>query len=400
VDEELVELLRELVAIPSMNPYRAAALEPGFGEAALAERVAAFLRQAGLAVELQEVAPGRPSVLARLDSAQPAIRNPQSAILFVAHLDTVPVEGMTIAPFAGEVRDGRLYGRGACDNKGSLAAMLTALRRVAAARSNPCPILFAATADEESGYRGIRSVLRHFGPQSAIRNPQSAIAPRAAFVGEPTSLKIIIAHRGVVRWAVAAQGKSAHSAHPEQGVNAIYRMASVVSGLEALAARIRQRPPHPLVGPPTLSVGTIHGGHSVNTVPDRCVIEVDRRLVPGESADAAEAEVRALVEARGATMERFFAAGAFEVPRDAAVVGMAVEAVEAVLGRDAEVVGVAYATEAPEVFDAGIPCVVLGPGDGSKAHSADEFIALDQLEAAERIYERLMTRPVFSSSSS
>lgn len=394
MDADLVALLRELVAIPSMNPYRSQTLEPGYGEARLAERVAAFLRDAGLAVELHEIAPGRVNVLALLPSSQSAIRNPQSAILFVAHLDTVPVEGMTVPPFEGVVKDGRLYGRGACDNKGSLAAMLTALRRVAAAKSSPAPILFAGTADEESGYRGVRAALR------CVAQPPSAMRlPRAAFVGEPTGLNIVIAHRGVVRWAVTQHGTSAHSAHPEQGVNAIYKMTPVLRDLETLAAEVARRPAHPLVGPPTLSVGTVRGGHSVNTVPDQCVIEVDRRLVPGESPDAAEAEVRALAERHGATMERFFCAGAFEVPPDALPARMARKAVEAVVERldaDSEIgnfIGVAYATEAPEVLDAGIPVVVLGPGDGSKAHAADEFIALDQLEMAERVYEHLMSQP-------
>jgi len=435
MDADLVALLRELVAIPSMNPYRSETLEPGYGEARLAERVAAFLRDAGLAVELHEIAPGRVNVLARLEAAQPGpeeshaeaaekakrgehaekhgakgeapnpesgIWNVESGILFVAHLDTVPVEGMTVPPFEGRVKDGRLYGRGACDNKGSLAAMLTALRCVAAAKSNPAPILFAGTADEESGYRGVRAALR------CVAQPPSAVhLPRAAFVGEPTGLNIVIAHRGVVRWAITQRGKSAHSAHPEQGVNAIYKMTPVLRDLETLAAEIARRPAHPLVGPPTLSVGTVRGGHSVNTVPDQCVIEVDRRLVPGESPDAAEAEVRAVAERHGATIERFFCAGAFEVPPDVLPARMARRAVEAVvekLDADSEIgnrkseignfIGVAYATEAPEVLDAGIPVVVLGPGDGSKAHSVDEFIALDQLEMAERVYEHLMSQPV------
>ncbi len=201
----LVALLGELVGTPSMNPYRRADLPPGYGEAAVAQRVAAFLRDAGLAVELQEIAPGRPNVLARLDSALGTCHSP---LLFVAHLDTVPVDGMTIPPFEGAVRDGRLWGRGACDNKGSLAAMLVALRRVAAAKSNPAPILFAGTADEESGYRGIRAALRSDKWQVAsgkCGNPESSsdhsslvtrhlsLAPRAAFVGEPTGLNIIIA---------------------------------------------------------------------------------------------------------------------------------------------------------------------------------------------------------------
>jgi len=392
---DVVALLRELVSIPSMNPFRTGRLGDGYGEARLAERVAAWLREAGLTAETHEIAPGRTNVAALLDGPKGV-----APLLFVAHLDTVPVEGMSVPPFEGVVKEGRLYGRGACDNKGSLAAMLSALRRVAAAKANRGPILFAGTADEESGYGGIRSILPAFSGAaetvSAGRVPRSNLferalwPPRAAVVGEPTGLRIIIAHRGVARWTLTTHGMSAHSAHPEQGVNAIYRMAPLVADLAALAGEIARRPAHPLVGPPTLSVGTIRGGLSVNTVPDRCAIEVDRRLIPGESADAAAAEVLAVARRHGGTMEDLFGSDPFEISRDAEVVRLVSDAVRAETGR-AEAVGVAYATEAPEVARAGIPVVVLGPGEGAKAHSADESIPLDQLEAAARIYERLMT---------
>jgi len=420
---DLEALLRELVSIPSMNPFRTGKSDPGYGEARLAERVAAWLREAGLAAETHDIAPGRTNVAALLDGPRGA-----APLLFVAHLDTVPAEGMTVPPFEGIVKEGRLYGRGACDNKGSLAAMLAALRRVAAAKSNRCPILFAGTADEESGYGGIRSFLGaavsagSSVPRSAcptvLRSSSSPGAgegedtagqasrgtaekprpkpfshvlwpPRAGVVGEPTSLRIIIAHRGVARWTLTTHGQSAHSAHPEEGINAIYRMAPLVADLAALAAEIARRPPHPLVGPPTLSVGTIHGGLSVNTVPDRCAIEVDRRLIPGESAESAAAEVAAVARRHGATLDDLFGSDPFEIAREADVVRLVSDAVRAETGQ-AEAVGVAYATEAPEVLRAGIPVVVFGPGEGAKAHSADESIPLDQLEAASRIYERIM----------
>lgn len=374
MDDALVTLLARLVAIPSLNPYRAETDDPRCGEAALAEFVAGFLREAGLAVELAEVMPGRPNVVASLDGPLGG-----APLLFVAHLDTVPVEGMTIDPFAGEVRDGLLYGRGACDTKGSMAAMLAALRRVAEAKANRHPLMFVATVDEESGFSGIRAFL------------VSGREVEAAFVGEPTGLALIIAHRGVARYGITTHGKSAHSAIPGEGVNAIYRMAPIVTELEALARELQARPPHPLVGPPSLSVGTIRGGHSVNTVPDRCVIEVDRRLVPVETPDVAEAAIRAIAERGGATVEPIFCAGAFEMPRDSDVVRRAVAAAEAVLGQ-ASIIGARYCTEAAELALAGIPAVVVGPGEGLKAHSADECIALDQLEAACQIYQHLMTR--------
>jgi len=371
--QEPVALLRELVAIPSMNPYRSETLEEGYGEARLAEHVAAILRDAGLDTQVTEVQPGRPNVTARLDG--PAGGEP---VLFVAHLDTVPVEGMTIPPFEGAVRDGCLHGRGACDNKGSMAAMLTALRGVAAAGSNHSPIMFAATADEESGYRGVRALV------------EGGIAARMAIVGEPTRLNVVIAHKGAVRGAITTHGKSAHSSDPTKGANAIYRMAPLLLDLEKLAAELPTRPSHPLVGPPTLSVGTIHGGITVNTVPDRCTIEVDRRLLPGESPEDAAAEIRAIAERHGATMVDIFAGGPFEVPADAEVVSCACRAVAAELG-EAHTIGVPFGTEASELMKAGIPTVVLGPGDVAKAHSADECVPIDQLDTLVRIYERIMT---------
>jgi acetylornithine deacetylase len=373
VDSELTALLRDLVGVPSMNPYRAAALEPGHGEAGMANRVAAFAQEAGLHSEIVEVAPGRPNVIVRLDGPEDV-----DPVLFVAHIDTVPVDGMTIEPFDGVVRDGRLYGRGACDNKGSVATILSAMKRVAARGDSPSPVLLACTADEECGFTGIRSFLKR--------------PPRAQFgiVCEPTKLEIIIAHRGALRLIVTTRGKSAHSAHPEQGENAIYRMSPIVTALREFADALAARPEHPLVGGPRLSVGTIHGGHSVNTVPDQCVIEVDRRLLPEESPADAEREIRTLVAALGGTVEPASHIGSFEIAEDAPVVAAAREAVRAVTG-SATTVGVGYGTEASEVHAAGIPCVVLGPGDGSKAHSDDEYIDLDQLEVCAKVYEHIMT---------
>ena len=372
MDEPLVALLRQLVAIPSMNPYRARALGGGYGEQALATHVAAFLRDAGLAVELREALPGRPNVFATLDG--PDALEP---LLFVSHLDTVPVDGMTIEPFAATVEGGRLFGRGACDTKGSMAAMLAAIQRVAHAKTQRSAILYAATVDEEDCFSGIRAL--------AESRPRA----RAAIVGEPTRLDVVIAHRGVARCKIATRGKSAHSSCPEQGINAIYRMAPLLADLEALAGQLLEHPPHPMVGGPRLSVGTIAGGHSVNTIPDRCVVDVDRRLLPGESPDEAYQPLRDIARRHGATLEPFFQAPALEMPADAEIVRRAAEAVRAVTG-DAKIVGAPYGTEAPVLAQAGIPAVVLGPGDSAKAHSSDESIPLDQLEAACQIYQRLM----------
>lgn len=372
MDDAVTDLLRELVAIPSMNPYLSETLEEGYGEAAVAERVAAFLRDAGLTAEVREVRPGRPNVVASLDA--PAGGEP---LLFVAHLDTVPVTGMTVPPFEGRVEGGRLYGRGACDNKGSLAAMLTALRRVAATKANRVPLLFAATMDEESGYGGIRALIAE------------GLNVRGAIVGEPTQLGVIVAHKGALRVAITAHGTSAHASTPERGDNAIYRMARIIADLEALAAELPTRPPHPRVGPPTLNVGTVHGGLTINTVPDRCVVEVDRRMLPGEPVAPAEAEIRAIAERHGAEFKLVFAADGFAADEGGELVAMARDAVASVLG-DARVVGVPYGTEASALARAGIPALVLGPGDAAQAHAADEWVEIAQVEKAASIYERIM----------
>ncbi len=371
MEPELLSLLRELVAIPSMNPYLRADPGEGYGEERLATRLAQILREAGLEVEISQLAPTRCNLLARLpgDGGRP--------LLFVAHLDTVPADNMTIAPFAAEVRDGHLYGRGACDNKAALAAMTHALCRVARKRANSCPILLAATADEECGYAGIRALLAH------------RLEARAAFVGEPTALDLVVAHKGVVRWTLTTTGKSAHAADPTAGQNAIYPMAHLVAELEKIGEGLLRQPPHPLLGTPCLNVGTIHGGHSVNTVPDRCVAEVDWRFLPGGSAEEAEAILSEIAERHGATLERFFTANAFEVAEDSEPVALARRALAAA-GREAALTGAPYATEAPEVLAAGIPCVVFGPGDPEKAHAADESVEVAQVEAAAAAYEWLM----------
>jgi len=371
VEPDLLSHLREFVAIPTMNPYLRTDPGEGYGEEPLARRLAEILGEAGLEVEISKLAPARCNLIARLPA--PGGR----PLLFVAHLDTVPADNMTIDPFAAEVRHGHLYGRGACDNKAALAAMAHALCRVARQGANTCPILLAATADEECGYAGIRALVA------------GGIEARAAFVGEPTALKLVVAHKGVVRWTLTTSGKSAHAADPTAGRNAIYPMARLVAELEKIGEDLLRRPPHPLLGPPCLNVGTIRGGHSVNTVPDTCVAEVDWRFLPGESAEAAEAILSEIAERHGATLERFFTANAFEVAEDSEPVALARRALAAV-GRAAPIVGAPYATEAPEVLAAGIPCVVFGPGDPKKAHAADESVKIAQVEAAAAAYEWLM----------
>lgn len=264
--DSVEQLLSALVSIPSINPMGRGREGVEYGEEALARFVADYLSRAAMDVELDETAPGRPNVVARLD-----VRAKQT-LLLEAHLDTVFADRMIIEPFHAEIRDGRLYGRGACDTKGSLAAFLSALRYFSEGRQKPSAnILFLATADEEYGFTGAKHAVA------------GGLEADFGIVGEPTGLHIVRAHKGVVRWKVVTHGVAAHSAYPDRGRNAIYAMAQVVARLESHAGALLQAAPHPVLGTPTLSVGVIEGGQTVNIVPDRCMIEVDRRTLPGET---------------------------------------------------------------------------------------------------------------------
>ena len=368
------QLLADLVRIPSVNPMGRPVSGPQYSEAAMADHVAAFLRRAGIDVQVDQVAPGRPNVTGYVDAGA------DRTILLQAHLDTVHAEGMTVDPFGAEVKDGCLFGRGACDTKGSLAAFLQgiveALKVPGSLRYN---VVFLATADEEYQFTGARYAVR--------------VGLRADFgvAGEPTSLKIIRAHKGVVRWHLRTTGTAAHAAYPSRGENAIYRMGHVLVRLETYARDLLGRAPHPLLGTPSLSVGLISGGQAVNIVPDRCEIEVDRRTLPGEDTEDVLAGVVASLEGiQGWEMTPpHLAAGGIDVPADAPVVSKLSAAIRSVTGI-AHVEGAFYATDAGMFNAGGIPTVVFGPGDIALAHTATEHVPLAELRQATDIVRSLL----------
>jgi acetylornithine deacetylase len=375
--EELRKLAAELVAIPSVNPLDGP-IGDGRGEAELAAFIAALLRDAGVECELKEALPGRPNVVARLAGQS------DEAIWFDAHADTVGVEGMAFPPFEGRVEGDRLRGRGAADNKGSVAAMMAALIDVSrSGEKPPATIVFTATADEEYTMRGLLSLL------------EGGMTAKAAMVGEPSALEIIVAHKGVARFKVSTSGKAVHSSRPEEGVNAIYRMGKVVNALEQYAKGGVGRERHPLLGKATLSVGVIRGGEYVNVVPDRCEVDIDRRLLPGEDARKAVADVRdylanALEEEVGLKVS----APALVVPgmsiaSETGLVQAVAAAVREVTGK-APLGGMQGATHAGQLVKAGIPAIVFGPGPAGQSHTATEELDLNQLEQAAEVYERVM----------
>ena len=372
----VVQLLSDLIAIESVNPVFAGGNR---GEVAVAEFVEDYCRRAGLDVSRQTVLPGRDNVLAGFQ-----VPGARQTLLFEAHMDTVALEPMGERGLRPDVRAGRLYGRGACDDKGSLAAMLVALEDLAARRRElPVNVLLLSAVDEEHQFRG---VLAFIARKTTVHG---------AVVGEPTGLRPVVAHKGVVRWRLATVGRAAHGSRPEEGSNAIEQMAEVLCALRQLQPVLQGRR-HPLVGCPTLNVGRIWGGIGVNVVPDRCTIEVERRLIPGEDPAAALAEIDAvLAELRDRTPpvrvereEPYVTTPTLGTPAGAAVVAAVRQACRDV-GVSDEPTGVPYGSDASKLWAyGGVPSVVLGPGSIDQAHTAEEYVPVDELCQAVEIYVR------------
>jgi acetylornithine deacetylase/succinyl-diaminopimelate desuccinylase family protein len=373
--DPVVSLLSDLVAIPSMNPMGRGRTGPEYSEQALGEFVRAVLTKNSIDSELQPVFPGRPNVLGHVD-----VRASQT-IMLEAHLDTAHADSMTIEPFTPVVRDGKLYGRGSCDTKGSMAAFLQAviqaLKTPGRLRYN---VLLLFVSDEE---------YRFTGAQHAVKKGLKA---DFGIAGEPTQLKIVRSHKGVTRWKMVTKGIAAHSAYPERGKNAIYAMSKVINRLDTYAAELYSGPRHPLLGAPSLSVGVIEGGQAVNVVPDRCSIEVDRRTLPDESMQSVIDPIRALLRdlPDWEMKEPHLSVAGMEVSEHAPALEALARSIQAVKG-DVATDGAQYATDAGIYNAVGIPTVVFGPGDIAQAHTESEFIDLGQLNQAVAIIERVLT---------
>ena len=372
--EAVTSLLERLIRFDSVNP----SLDPsGAGEGAIGAYIADFCRERKIDCRLQDVDGERRNVLASVSGSG------DETLLFVAHLDTVPARGWTRNPFEPYAVDSRLYGRGACDTKASLAVMLAALDSIKRERPR-ATIVVAGSIDEEYRKRGARAL--------------GQIEPRfaGAVVGEPTDLEMVVAHKGSVRWQLETTGRAAHTAMPETGVNAIEAMAEVILRLKHLNAELRKRP-DPLTGAPSLTVSLIEGGTDICTVPARCVISIDRRLVPGEVPSVAFAEVNAILQdamGKDPTINvKPVAPPAEDSPVSAAKETRLFDVAQKACARFAgtgEPRGVPYGTDASVLSAAGIPCVILGPGSIEQAHTVDEYVELAQLDKAFDIYRDIM----------
>lgn len=372
---KLLSTFADVIRINSVNP----AYDRNQSEAEIQRYILQFFRTLGIAVTEQGVLDGRANVIAKLPG-----KNPDRRIVFEAHCDTVGVDGMVIPPFDPRINGGRVHGRGACDTKAGLAAMMLAVADLRGANQQPpSEVWMVSAVDEEYSYRGVAKL-------------RESLKAAAAVVSEPTGMKMAIASKGCLRWRIAVKGKAAHSSRPSLGTNAIERMARVVRALEDTSSRLNELH-HPLVGSPTLNIGRIQGGTQVNVVPDNCWIELDRRLIPGEEPEKVLSFYRDLLDGLHASGEELewsmekpiLQDQPMQTPIESAVVSCTAQVLKAA-GLESSPVGVPFGSDASKLATAGIPSIILGPGNIEQAHTADEYIELEQIENAFLIYRNLM----------
>ncbi|MDA1275946.1 MAG: M20/M25/M40 family metallo-hydrolase [Verrucomicrobia bacterium] len=368
-------LLRELIAIPSVNPAFLPLKDPRGGEKNMADFVLALGASNGLDAELRKVLPNRSNVLLRY---RPTGRIVDTVVL-APHLDTVGEPSMPDSMFRPITKNGRLHGRGACDTKGSVSAMLTALLNVAGSPNRPkqTEIVFAGLIDEENSQEGSRALAG------------SKFKASLAVVGEPTRLKVVTAHKGDLWIRLDTVGKSAHGSRPELGRNAVHAMAQIVDLLETRYAESLRTRKHPLLGSPTGNVGSISGGTQPNIVPGSCWISVDRRTIPGETEKKVYAEIKALLRQYGRSARLSNIRTAFCDPLETDPNHPLVRSFFRAAGQK-HPEGVDFFCDAAVLACAGIPSVVFGPGDIAQAHTADEWISLESLDKGTALLTRFL----------
>jgi acetylornithine deacetylase/succinyl-diaminopimelate desuccinylase family protein len=361
--QEITTLLQQLVAIDSINPDLVAG---GAGEHEIAHFVAKWLLQAGVEVTLDESVPGRPSVIG-------IVRGTGSgrSILLNAHMDTVGVTGMQ-HPHEPVVTGNRLYGRGAYDMKGGLAAIM-----VATAQAKKLPlrgdVLLTAVADEEYASIGTQSILKQYRADAAI-------------VTEPTALRLCVAHKGFVWLEITTQGKAAHGSRPDLGSDAIVKMGHILVALEQLDRSLRANPTHSLLGSGSLHASLITGGQELSSYPERCTLQVERRTIPGELPEQVEAEIQVLIEhlqnadpSIVASVKTTVVRDPFEVAANTSIVQTVSRQATSLLGSAPEIFGDTMWMDSALLAAENIPTVVFGPG-GAGAHAVIEWADLEQVQ--------------------
>jgi acetylornithine deacetylase len=363
IDERyLTSIAQDLVGIDSTNP----SLSPdGVGEAQIGSYVANELEELGLEVTTSEIAPGRVNVVGVLKGSGGG-----RSLLLNAHMDTVGVEGMTIEPFCAELREGRLYGRGAQDMKASLAAVLATAKALVDARvSLKGDLLFTAVADEEYASIGMERLVEEFNADAAI-------------VTEPTEMGLCRAHRGFIWFEVETLGRAAHGSRYTEGIDANMRMGRFLAELDVLEQDLLKREPHEPAGPPSLHAALIQGGTELSIYAERCTLKIERRTVPGETLEGATAELQEIIDRLSkqdptfrTTLKPLFWREPFEIGSEAAIVQVVEAAFTDHFGEPPRHSGGTFWTDAALTSAAGIPSVVLGPV-GHGLHSAEEWVEM------------------------
>lgn len=362
-----VEATRALVRTPSVNPRIE---DGGAGEEAVAKLAAGWLVDWGYDATAQEVAPGRFNVVARRGRGATGNGGAPS-LLLNGHLDTVGVAEMD-APFSGDVREGRVWGRGAADMKSGVACILSVAAELAK-EEFPGELIVALTADEEHASLGMQAVV------------ESGLRADAAVVCEPTSLAVMPAHKGFLWIEAVTKGRAAHGSRPDEGVDAIVRTGHLLVALEEEARRLRLETNHPLLGPASLHAGTIKGGSAPSVYPGRCELVVERRTLPGESRETVAAEFEAVLSSArkrcpglDVRMETGLYRAGTEAPADSPVVE---ELRKACVrhGLPGEARGMSAWVDACFLNQAGIPAVCFGPGSIAQAHTNDEWVAVSEI---------------------
>jgi acetylornithine deacetylase len=372
---DAVALARALIQIDSRNPTLA---PDSPGEGGCARALASVLDDWGFSVEMTEVAPGRSNVVARLGPGN------APGLMLNGHLDVVGVEGMVHDPFVAEVRDRRIYGRGAADMKGGVAAMCAAAVSGATSRANR-QVLITAVVDEEYESLGMRALLA------------SGVRADAAIITEPTRLAICPAHRGFVWFEVSFTGRAAHGSRYDIGIDAIMHAGLLLGELDELEKTRDTGPLHRLLGRGSLHASTIHGGVGLTTYPERCDLQIERRTLPGESPEMAMREITDAVARVRSRRPDLDARVTFikaqlpsDVPADAPIVVQLQRALERE-GMPVNIEGLSAWTDAALLNEAGIPAICFGPGDIALAHAAEEFVSVDEIERATRVLTRVVS---------
>lgn len=378
MNHPVLKILEELIAIESVNP---ALEENASGEKNVADYLEERCKNSGLKTIRQPVLVGRENLLIELRSPS---EKPRPTLLLEAHMDTVGLGSMQ-NPLQPIQRDGKLFGRGSVDNKACLAGMLWALETAAAQKIKlPCDVVLAATIDEEHRFLGVLGVL------------EMGLEFSGAVVGEATQMQIVIAHKGVCRFAVQTHGRAAHSSLPHEGDSAISQMRKVLDFIAGEIEPELSKQNHPLCGGPTIVVGTINGGTQINIVPESCEIQVDRRVIPGENSRAIlqdfEKRLHEYTKDSGVhfSIHALLLDNPLDTARDETIV-TASQNVAANLGFSTNLIGVPYGSDASKLQSLGnIPTIVFGPGSIAQAHTAEEYVPVSEVGQAAEFYLQLM----------